>query len=171
MRGALEAMRSRTVALPIVRAVPKPVLDAVDLKLIELLQSDGRMSYVRLAEHVGLSEAATRQRVTRLMDGGVIQIVAVADPLSVGMRRAAMVGITVAGDVRPIVDALGALDEVVYLVSTAGSFDLLAEVVVGSDDELMELLNRKVRTIEGVRSTETFVYLRLDKQTFQFGAH
>jgi Lrp/AsnC family transcriptional regulator, regulator for asnA, asnC and gidA len=129
------------------------------------------MSYVRLAEHVGLSEAATRQRVTRLVDGNVIQIVAVADPLSVGMRRAAMVGIKVSGDVRPIADALAALDEVVYLVSTAGSFDLLAEIVVGSDDELIELLNGKVRPIDGVASTETFVYLRLNKQTFEFGAH
>jgi Lrp/AsnC family transcriptional regulator, regulator for asnA, asnC and gidA len=151
--------------------VPKLTLDEIDRRLIEVLQVDGRTSYVRLAEHVGLSEAAVRQRVARLVDAAVIQIVAVADPLSVGMRRAAMVGVKVSGDLTSVADELGRIDEVVYLVTTAGSFDLLAEVVVGSDEELLELLNTKIRMVAGVRSTETFVYLRLDKQTFQFGAH
>jgi Lrp/AsnC family transcriptional regulator for asnA, asnC and gidA len=146
-------------------------LDAHDRAIIERLQQDGRMPYTRLATDVGLSESAVRQRVARLTELGVIQVVAVTDPLSVGMRRVAMIGLRVEGDARKVARELASLDEVTYLVSTAGSFDLLAEVVVGGDEELFEFLNDKVRPIPGVRGTETFLYLRLEKQTYTFGAH
>ncbi len=144
-------------------------LDEIDRKIIAELQQDGRRPYTHLAKAVGLSEAAVRQRVQRLLDGGVMQIVAVTDPMSLGLHRAAMIGLKVEGDVRKVAAALGAFDEVVYVVLTAGTVDLLAEVVVSDDDALIELLNDRIRAIPGVRSTETSIYLSLQKQTYQWG--
>jgi Lrp/AsnC family transcriptional regulator, regulator for asnA, asnC and gidA len=146
-------------------------LDDVDRAIVEQLQRDGRMPYTKLGSAVGLSEAAVRQRVQRLLDTGTIQVVAVSDPLSYGLRRAAMIGIQVEGDVREVARQIGELDDVVYLVHVAGGFDLLAEVVVADDEGLFELINARLRTIPGVRRTESFVYLRLAKQTFNWGAH
>jgi Lrp/AsnC family transcriptional regulator for asnA, asnC and gidA len=146
-----------------------PGLDHIDEELIRQLQTDGRLPYTQLAKAVGLSEAAVRQRVQRLLESGVMQVVAVTDPLSLGLRRQAMVGIKVQGDVRSVADVLAELDEVVYVVLTAGSVDLLAEVVVGSDDDLLRLLNEEIRSIPGVIATETSIYLSLRKQTYQWG--
>lgn len=144
-------------------------LDSIDEEIIRQLQSDGRRPYTQLAKSVGLSEAAVRQRVQRLLESGVMQVVAVTDPLSLGLRRQAMVGIRVQGDVREVADALAGLEEVVYVVLTAGSVDLLAEVVVGSDEDLLRLLNDHIRSVPGVVSTETSIYLSLRKQTYQWG--
>ena len=144
-------------------------LDTVDKQINERLQEDGRLPYTRLAAAVGLSEAAVRQRVQRLVESGVMQIVAVTDPLTVGFRRMAMIGLRTEGDTREIADLVAAFDEVDYVVATSGSFDLLMEVVCEDDDHLLSLLNDKVRTIPGVRSTETFMYLRLYKQTYAWG--
>jgi Lrp/AsnC family transcriptional regulator for asnA, asnC and gidA len=144
-------------------------LDAVDKQIIEQLQEDGRLPYTRLATAVGLSEAAVRQRVQRLVESGVMQIVAVTDPLTVGFRRMAMIGLRTEGDTREIADVIAAFPEVDYVVATSGSFDVLMEVVCEDDDHLLSLLNDKVRAIPGVRSTETFMYLRLYKQTYAWG--
>ena len=144
-------------------------LDAIDEEIIRQLQTDGRRPYTQLAKVVGLSEAAVRQRVQRLLETGVMQVVAVTDPLSLGLRRQAMVGIKVQGDVRQVADVLAKLDEVVYVVLTAGSVDLLAEVVVASDDDLLHLLNDSIRSIPGVVATDTSIYLSLRKQTYQWG--
>jgi Lrp/AsnC family transcriptional regulator for asnA, asnC and gidA len=144
-------------------------LDATDRALIHLLQRDGRRPYTQLAKEVGLSEAAVRQRVQRMLDNETMQIVAVTDPLQLGLNRQAMVLIRVNGDVREVADQLEQIDEVDYLVVTAGSVDLLAEVVVSDDDALFSLLNDKIREIPGVLSTETITYLGLRKQTYQWG--
>jgi Lrp/AsnC family transcriptional regulator for asnA, asnC and gidA len=144
-------------------------IDAIDEEIIRQLQTDGRRPYTQLAKVVGLSEAAVRQRVQRLLEAGVMQVVAVTDPLSLGLRRQAMVGIKVQGDVRAVADVLAKLDEVVYVVLTAGSVDLLAEVVVASDDDLLHLLNDSIRSIPGVVATDTSIYLSLRKQTYQWG--
>jgi Lrp/AsnC family transcriptional regulator, regulator for asnA, asnC and gidA len=146
-----------------------PALDDVNRQIIELLQRDGRMSYAALAKHIGLSEAAARQRVQRMLDGGVMQIVAVTDPLSVGFRRQLMIGIKVDGDVRKVAADLAAIAEVDYVVMCAGGFDLLVEMVCVDDDHLLALLNDGIRGIPGVQSTETFVYLKLIKQTYAWG--
>ena len=145
-------------------------LDSFDRSIIEQLQGDGRMPYTKLAAAVGLSEAAVRQRVQRLIDSGTVQVVAVTDPLRLGLRRMAMIGIRTEGDTVAIADQLRGIDDVEYVVITAGSFDLLAEVVVADDDRLLELGNR-IRAVPGVRSTESFIYLRLVKQTYAWGAH
>jgi Lrp/AsnC family transcriptional regulator for asnA, asnC and gidA len=118
---------------------------------------------------VGLSEAAVRQRVQRLIDSNVMQVVAVTDPLELGFARQAMIGIKAHGELDRIADALAAMDEVDYVVITAGSYDLLAEVVCESDERLLHVLSTRIRTIEGVVSTETFMYLKLRKQTYSWG--
>ncbi|GAA1370959.1 Lrp/AsnC family transcriptional regulator [Streptomyces beijiangensis] len=146
-----------------------PPIDAVSLAIIEQLQQDGRRPYATIGKAVGLSEAAVRQRVQKLQDQGVMQIVAVTDPLTVGFRRQAMVGIRVEGDLDPVADALAAMDEVDYVVMTAGSFDLMAEVVCEDDDHLLDVINKQIRALPGVRATESFVYLKLKKQTYQWG--
>ncbi|SFC08985.1 Lrp/AsnC family transcriptional regulator, regulator for asnA, asnC and gidA [Nocardioides terrae] len=144
-------------------------LDEVSKAIIEQLQQDGRRSYAAIGKVVGLSEAAVRQRVQRLIDSGVMQVVAVTDPLELGFARQAMVGIRVSGPLDPVADALSALEEVDYVVITAGSYDLLAEVVAESDEHLLELISDSIRAIPGVVATETFMYLRLQKQTYSWG--
>ncbi len=146
-----------------------PALDDVSKQIIEQLQHDGRMSYAAIGKAVGLSEAAVRQRVQRLLDAGVMQIVAVTDPLQLGFARQAMIGIRTEGDLEPVAKALADMSEVDYVIMTAGSFDLLVEAVCESDDHLLELLSKRIRAIEGVRSTESFVYLKLYKQTYTWG--
>jgi Lrp/AsnC family transcriptional regulator for asnA, asnC and gidA len=144
-------------------------LDDADKALVELLQQDGRLPYTKLAAAVGLSEAAVRHRVRRLVETNVVQIVAVTDPLRLGFRRQAMVGVRTEGDITAVADALAAIPEVDYVVFTSGSFDLLFEVVCEDDDHLLATLNDKVRRIPGVRTTETYTYLRLHKQTYSWG--
>ena len=157
------------VTAVVARGHEAPGLDAMSKAIIEQLQQDGRMTYARIGLSVGLSEAAVRQRVMRLVDQGVMQIVAVTDPLQLGFTRQAMIGIKAEGNLDPVVEALSALAEVDYVVITAGSFDILAEVVCEDDDHLLTLLNQGIRAIPGVRVTESFLYLKLSKQTYQWG--
>ena len=144
-------------------------LDDVSKGIIEQLQQDGRRPYAAIGKAVGLSEAAVRQRVQRLLDHGVMQIVAVTDPLQLGFPRQAMIGIRVEGELEPVADRLAEMEEIEYVVITAGSFDILAEVLCEGDDHLLEVLSHQIRAIPGVRSTETFVYLKLRKQTYSWG--
>jgi Lrp/AsnC family transcriptional regulator for asnA, asnC and gidA len=147
---------------------PPLLLDQVSRQIIEQLQQDGRRSYAAIGKAVGLSEAAVRQRVQRLTESGAMQIVAVTDPLTLGFRRQAMIGIRCGGDLERVAGDLAAMTEIDYVVVTAGSFDLLIEVVCADDDDLLEVLGR-VRAIPSVTSTETFVYLKLRKQTYSWG--
>lgn len=144
-------------------------LDNVSKAIIEQLQEDGRRSYAEIGKAVGLSEAAVRQRVQKLTEAGVMQVVAVTDPMQLGFYRQAMIGVRVTGDSRIVARALGDIPAVDYVVLTAGSFDILAEIVCENDDELIELLNERIRRIEGVQATETFVYLKLHKQFYNWG--
>ena len=144
-------------------------LDGVSRTIIDQLQQDGRRSYAAIAKVVGLSEAAVRQRVQKLLEAGVMQIVAVADPLRVGFRRQAMIGLKADGDLRQVADKLVAIPEADYVVCCAGSFDLLVELVCEDDEHLFRLVNDQIRTIPGVRVTESFVYLRNVKETYTWG--
>jgi Lrp/AsnC family transcriptional regulator for asnA, asnC and gidA len=125
-----------------------PVLDGAAKAIIEQLQADGRRSYV---------------------DHGVVQIVAVTDPLQVGFARQAMIGIKASGDIELLADGLADVEGVDYVVITAGGFDLLVEVVCEDDDQLLEIVNRQIRSLPGVLTTETFVYLKLRKQLYNWG--
>ena len=144
-------------------------LDQISKAIIEQLQVDGRRSYAEIGKAVGLSEAAVRQRVQRLTESGVMQVVAVTDPMQLGFYRQAMVGIRVSGDTTLVAEQLGRIAAVDYVVLTAGNFDILAEVVCENDDDLIALLNKEIRSIPGVQSTETFVYLKLEKQFYNWG--
>ncbi len=144
-------------------------IDETSKAIIEQLQQDGRRSYAAIGKAVGLSEAAVRQRVQRLIESGVMQIVAVTDPLQLGFARQAMIGIKVDGGLEQVAEELAAMDEVDYVVMTAGGFDLLCEVVCESDQHLLDVLSQRVRAVKGVRSTETFMYLKLAKQTYSWG--
>ncbi|MCU1584488.1 MAG: Lrp/AsnC family transcriptional regulator, regulator for asnA, asnC and gidA [Microbacteriaceae bacterium] len=144
-------------------------LDDVSKAIIEQLQADGRRSYAEIGKAVGLSEAAVRQRVQKLTDSGVMQVVAVTDPMQLGFYRQAMIGIRVTGDSTIVAEKLSTIPAVDYVVLTAGSFDILAEIVCENDDDLMSLLNKTIRMIPGVLSTETFVYLKLQKQFYNWG--
>jgi Lrp/AsnC family transcriptional regulator for asnA, asnC and gidA len=143
-------------------------LDETAKQIIEQLQQDGRRSYAAIGKAVGLSEAAVRQRVQKLLDAGVMQIVGVTDPLTLGFSRQLMIGVKCEGDLERTADALAAMEEIDYVVITAGSFDILLEAVSESDERLLELIGR-IRAVPGVSSTESFVYLKLRKQTYSWG--
>lgn len=144
-------------------------LDRVDKAIIHELQLDGRMPYTELSRRVGLSQPATRQRVNRLIDRGSMQVVAVTDPSTLGFDYPAMVGVDVDGDIVEIADRLAQLEEVSYLIITAGRYDILAEVVCTDADHLLRFVNEQIRPLAGVSSVELFNYLRLVKQTYTWG--
>jgi Lrp/AsnC family transcriptional regulator, regulator for asnA, asnC and gidA len=146
-----------------------PQIDDVSKAIIEQLQVDGRKSYAEIGKAVGLSEAAVRQRVQKLTESGVMQIVAVTDPMQLGFYRQAMIGIRVTGDTRVVADKLASMPAVDYVVLTAGTYDILAEVVCENDLDLITMLNSEIRSLDGVLSTETFVYLKLHKQFYNWG--
>lgn len=144
-------------------------LDEMSKSIIEKLQQDGRRSYAGIGKSVGLSEAAVRQRVQRLVDSGVMQIVAVTDPMQMGFTRQAMIGVRCTGDSTKVAERLALIDSVAYVVLTAGTFDIICEVVCSDDEELLEMLNTEIRAVPGVVTTETLVYLKLVKQQYNWG--
>jgi Lrp/AsnC family transcriptional regulator for asnA, asnC and gidA len=145
------------------------VLDPLSKQIIEQLQQDGRRSYAAIARAVGLSEAAARQRVQRLLDERVVQIAAVTDPAAIGFHRVALLGITVDGEISRVAEKLSALEEAEYVVISAGRYDLLVELLCVDDDHLLSTLDQQVRTVPGVRTVETHMYLRIAKESYQWG--
>ena len=169
-RNALDQEQTTAVVERTEQPAERPhALDRTNRVIIEELQRDGRRPYGAIARTVGLSEAAVRQRVQRLRDTGVMEIVAVTDPLRLGFRRQAMIGVRAEGDLRIVADKIAEIPEVEYVVICAGSFDLLVEVVCEDDDHLLELLNSGIRSVPGIRATEAFVYLKLAKQSYSWG--
>ena len=144
-------------------------IDGVDRAIIRQLQVDGRASYADLAGEVGLSAPAVRQRMQRLMETGLLQVVAVTDPLKLGLPVMALVGIAVDGDIRAVADEVGVIDEVIYVVLTSGSFDLFAEVVCADMDQLFAVVNDRLKQVDGVRETESFVYFDIHTHRFNWG--
>jgi Lrp/AsnC family transcriptional regulator for asnA, asnC and gidA len=149
-------------------AKPRQVLDETSRAIIEQLQIDGRKPYAAIGLAIGLSEAAVRQRIAKLIESGVMQVVAVTDPLTVGSYRMAMVGIKADGDLTAVADQLSHYKEVDYVLITSGGFDVMAEVICDDDEHLLELIQR-IRTIPQVRNTESFIYLKLRKQLYNWG--
>ena len=143
-------------------------LDPIDRKIIESLQADGRTAFTALARETGVSEAAVRARVRRLKESGVIEVVAVTNPLMVGFDVMAMVGIQANSNLEEIADVVSAWDETSYVVILSGSFDLMVEIVCADNQHLLKLVQR-IREVPGVKATETFMYLDLHKQTFSWG--
>lgn len=145
-------------------------LDEIDKAIIRMLQVDGRIPYSKLGPGVGLSQAAARQRVQRLVESGVMQVVAVTDPSMLGFDLQAMVGLNIDGDVEAVANEIAELADVDYVVATAGRFDVICEVVCADRSALHELVNSRIRAVDGVRSTEVLTYLHLVKQTYAWGA-
>lgn len=144
-------------------------IDDVNKKIIALLQENGRRSYVSIGKEIGLSEAAVRLRVQKMLDDGVMQIVAVTNPMEMGFRRQAMVGITVDGDIEYVAQKLKDIRQIDYIIITAGRFDILAEVFAEDDESMLELVNRQIRKIDGIDRTELFTYMRLESQRYDWG--
>jgi Lrp/AsnC family transcriptional regulator for asnA, asnC and gidA len=153
----------------VVAPPPAALLDDVGKAILRQLQEDGRRSYTAIAAAVGLSEAAVRSRVKALVDSGVLQIVAVTDPLTLGFGVMASIGVMVTGDSRAVADALSDIDEVDYCVLTSGRYDLQLEVVCRDNEHLLTVINDRIRTVKGVRETETSICLRVHKQTYNYG--
>jgi len=147
----------------------EPQLDRLDEAIITVLQEDGRRSYGEIGGIVGLSEAATRQRVNRLRESGAMRIVAVTDPVALGRAVVATIGLRVSGDTRVAATQLAGVATVEYVVVTAGSFDLIVEVVCADEAELLAVINDQIRSIDGVRETETFMHLHTEKNVFAWG--
>ena len=161
----------RVVPLPSAQHAGRSAVlrDSTTEGIIDALQHNGRRSYADIGRAVGLPEAAVRQRVQRMVDAGIMQIVAVTDPMQLGFARQAMIGIRCTGDTTRLAEQLAAIEAVDYVVLTAGSFDAIVEVVCEDDDDLLDLLNTQIRALPEVISTETLVYLKLVKQQYNWG--
>jgi Lrp/AsnC family transcriptional regulator, regulator for asnA, asnC and gidA len=146
-----------------------PNLDRIDERLIEALQKNGREPFRRIAADVGVSEATIRARYQRLCDDNILQVTGVTNPLGLGFDAQAMVGIRTSGAPEPVAEAIAQWDEADYVVVTAGQFDVLVEVICADRRQLLDATNR-MRAIDGVVSTETFLYLELRKQLYDWGA-
>ena len=145
-------------------------VSALDKRIIEHLQQDGRRPFTQIAADLGVSEAAVRARTNRLVERGILQVVGVTDPLKLGFHQQAMIGVRCERDrLLQVAEAVSSFAEVDYVVITAGAFDLLIEVVCEDNDALLRFLTERLRAVDGVRETETFVYLRMVKQTYQWG--
>ena len=145
-------------------------VSVLDKRIIEHLQQDGRRPFTQIAADLGVSEAAVRARTNRLVERGILQVVGVTDPLKLGFQQQAMIGVRCERNLLlDVAEAVSAFPEVDYVVITAGTFDLLIEVVCENNEALLQFLTEKLRAVDGVRDTETFVYLRMVKQTYQWG--
>ena len=145
-------------------------VSALDKRIIEHLQTDGRRPFTQIANDLGVSEAAVRARTNRLIERGILQVVGVTDPLKLGFQQMAMIGIRCESDkLIEVSESLAEMPEVDYVVITAGTYDLLIETVCEDNEALLVFLAERLRAVAGVRETETFVYLRLVKQTYQYG--
>jgi Lrp/AsnC family transcriptional regulator for asnA, asnC and gidA len=149
---------------------PGEDVSALDKRIIEHLPADGRRPFTQIAADLGVSEAAVRARTNRLVERGVLQVVGVTDPLRLGFQQMAMIGVKCEAErLMAVAEEIAGFPEVDYVVVTAGSYDLLVETVAEDNEALLRFLAERLRRVEGVRETETFVYLRMVKQTYQWG--
>jgi Lrp/AsnC family transcriptional regulator for asnA, asnC and gidA len=151
-----------------IRTSPPPPLDEANRRIIEILQRDGRSPFSAIGRELGLSETAVRTRVHRLMDAGVLDVVAVTNPLKLGFDVMAIVGVQAQADLDRVAREVSEWSETSYVVLTSGSYDLLVEVVCEDNRHLLDTVQR-MREIDGVKSTETFMYLDMVKMTYAWG--
>jgi Lrp/AsnC family transcriptional regulator for asnA, asnC and gidA len=144
-------------------------LDRIDQSIIEALQKNGRASFRRIAAEIGVSEATVRARYARLCDDDILQVTGVTNPLGLGFDAMAMVGVRTSGAPEPVADEIAKWDEADYVVVTAGQYDILVELVCADRRELLDLTSR-IRALDGVVSTESFLYLAMWKQLYDWGA-
>ena len=149
----------------------RPALDDLDKSIIQCLQLDGRRPYAQIGRQLKVPEATVRQRAERLIRRGIVQVVGVTDPLAMGFQQPALIGLCVdPAKLDQIAEQIAALDEVTYLVVTAGRFDLVCEVVCEDKEHLLRVLTDRLADIDGIRSSEPLVLLRFVKESYQWGA-
>lgn len=142
-------------------------LDETDLKIIETLRKDGRMAFAQIAEQLSVSPGMIRQRYNRLVDMGYLKVSAITNPLRMGLKTMAMIGVRVDGDkMVQIAEQIAAFDEVVYIVIVSGRYDILAEVFCRDHAELLTFLTEKLSRVDGVRETESFMHLKIVKEIY-----
>ena len=142
-------------------------LDETDLKIIEVLQKDGRAAFSQIAEQLGVSPGMIRQRYNRLVDQGFLKIVAITNPVRMGFRTMAMIGIRAEGSkLLEVAEKVSQLDEVIYMIITSGRFDIFAEAVCRDHEELLRFITEKLSTIDGVRESESFMHLKIVKEVY-----
>jgi Lrp/AsnC family transcriptional regulator for asnA, asnC and gidA len=146
-------------------------LDETDLEIIGHLQEDGRRSFRAIADDLGLSEGAVRQRVTRMRENSVLHVSAIVDPTVLGERIVATVLVAVQGDVALVAQALGELPEVEYVVVTIGPFDVLAELVCDDTEHLLQIVNERIRQVAGVLHVQTLLQVHVHKQVYEWVRH
>jgi len=158
------------MAIRAVSTPRRPALDELDKAIIKALQLDGRRPYAQIGRELRVPEATVRQRAERLIARGIVQVVGVTDPLAMGFQQPAFIGLKIdAGRIEEISDHLADLDEVTYVVVTAGRYDLICEVVCEDNDHLLRVLTDKIARIDGINSTETMVELRFVKESYRWG--
>lgn len=146
------------------------MLDKTDRAIISFLQYDGRMPFTRIADELGIAEGGVRRRVKKMTDEGVLQVVGIVKPHEIGLDEAGMIGITVEG--RPLDDVaedIAEYSEVTYLFQAAGEFDLFVEVYCKDKEHFVDFLNNTLQRIPGVRSTQSFMILKMHKLSYRWG--
>lgn len=142
-------------------------LDETDAKIIEALQRDGRVAFAQIAEQLNVSPGMIRQRYNRLVEQGFLKVVAITNPLRMGFKTMAMVGIRAEGSkLLDVADKVAKLDEVIYMIVTSGRFDIFAEVVCRDHEHLLQFITEKLSTIDGVRESESFMHLKIVKEVY-----
>lgn len=142
-------------------------LDETDLKIIEALQKDGRVAFSQIAEQLGVSPGMIRQRYSRLVDQGFLKVVAITNPLKMGYRTMAMIGIRAEGSkLLDVAEKVSKLDEVIYMIISSGRFDIFAEVVCRDHEDLLRFITDKLSAIDGVRESESFMHLKIYKEVY-----
>jgi Lrp/AsnC family transcriptional regulator for asnA, asnC and gidA len=142
-------------------------LDETDLHIIDALRKDGRVAFAQIAEQLGVSPGMIRQRYSRLIDQGFLKVVAITNPLRMGYKTMAMIGIRVDGSkLLNVAEKISKLDEVIYMVISSGRFDIFAEVVCRDHEDLLRFITEKLSTIDGVRESESFMHLKIMKEVY-----
>lgn len=142
-------------------------LDETDLYILQALQKDGRMAFAQIAEQLEVSPGMIRQRYNRLVEQGFLKVVAITNPLRMGYKTMAMIGIRVEGSkLLGVADQVSRLDEVIYMIICSGRFDIFAEVVCRDHEDLLRFITEKLSSIDGVRESESFMHLKIVKEVY-----
>lgn len=141
--------------------------DTLDLAILETLRSDGRKPYTEIAQALGVSEGTVRNRVARLVEKGVMQVVGLIDPVRMGYDAPAMIGVNVHNaDIDEVAKQIASFPEVSYLIMVSGGFDLVVEVICRDRAHFTNFINHKLRKIPGVAQTQSFFILRTVKMAY-----
>jgi Lrp/AsnC family transcriptional regulator, regulator for asnA, asnC and gidA len=142
-------------------------LDEIDSKIVSILQQDGRLSFAQVAKRLNVSAGMVRVRYNRLVEMGVLRVVAITNPLRMGYQTMALIGIKADGNyLLEAADKIAALDEVIYLIVVSGAYDIIAEIVCRDQNHLLQFLTERLYKIEGVRESETFMHLKIVKEVY-----